>query len=857
MKGKLVKLLAVLSCFVLGISFVACGGKNSSNLGGVNSSVSGEESNSSLLVDSSSSEDVSSEDVSSEDISAEDTSSEVDSAEDSSSDDGDEDEEIYVGTEGLVYTVNETGNAYTVTGYNGSATEVVIPPLYKGVPVTGIGDGAFTLCVNITVIVLPETLETVGNGAFEGCSQLREVKIPDKVQSLGDNAFKGCSALENVQLGKGLTEIGDGAFTLCVNITVIIIGENVTVMGENVFDGCEKLLGVLFSTESIPEGWAENAVPENMLYAKEDWEYEDEEQTNVIFYGEWTEYIAAKCGVEGEERRYGINDVEKYQSRPIEALEHSFTNYKSNGDATCTEDGTKTATCDNGCGETDTIADEGSATGCSFTNYKSNGDATCTEDGTKTATCDNGCGETDTIADEGSAGHKFIDGICSGCGEEKISEGFAFVLNEDGTSYSVKSIGTCTDTKPVIPSTHNNLPVTSIGDWAFSYCDMTGVVIPDSVTSIGDFAFEGCYNLTEVYITDIEAWCNISGVSNLMGYGSSSKKLYVNHELVTELKIPNTITAIKDSTFYQCSSLMSVVIPDSVTSIGDYVFSQCYSLTEIKVSENNTVYKSLDDNLYSKDGTTLIQYASGKTATSFTIPDGVTSIGDHAISYCNNLTSIIIPDSVTSIGDHVFSQCYSLTEIVIPDSVTSIGSIAFYDCGSLTIYCEVESRPSGWSSDWDYNSRAAVVWNCNNNEVAANGCIYAVINGVRYALKDGVATVVKQPRNIESANIPERITYKAIVYNVTSIGAMAFNNCSSLTEIVIPDSVTSIGDNAFCYCGSLTSLVIPDSVTSIGKYVFGNCDSLTIYCEAESMPSGWNSYWNHSNCPVVWGYKGE
>ena len=90
------------------------------------------------------------------------------------------------------------------------------------------------------------------------------------------------------------------------------------------------------------------------------------------------------------------------------ALGHSFTDYTSNGDATCTEDGTKTAYCAHGCGTTDTVADVGSALGHSFTDYTSNGDATCTADGTKTAYCDRNCGATDTISDEGSAlGHNY------------------------------------------------------------------------------------------------------------------------------------------------------------------------------------------------------------------------------------------------------------------------------------------------------------------------------------------------------------------------------------------------------------------------------------------------------------------
>lgn len=83
------------------------------------------------------------------------------------------------------------------------------------------------------------------------------------------------------------------------------------------------------------------------------------------------------------------------------ATGHSFTNYVSDGNATCTADGTKTAKCDN-CDETDTVADVGSATGHSFTNYVSDGNATCTQDGTKTAACDRECGVTDTITDVGS-----------------------------------------------------------------------------------------------------------------------------------------------------------------------------------------------------------------------------------------------------------------------------------------------------------------------------------------------------------------------------------------------------------------------------------------------------------------------
>ena len=267
----------------------------------------------------------------------------------------------------------------------------------------------------------------------------------------------------------------------------------------------------------------------------------------------------------------------------------------------------------------------------------------------------------------------------------------------------------------------------------------------------------------------------------------------------------------------------SVVIPSTykgknVTSIGDYAFAYCESLTSV------------------------------------IIPNSVTSIGNGAFYNCTSLTSIEIPNSITSIGNGVFYCCTSLTSITIPNSVTSIGNSAFSGCTRLTIYCEATSKPSGWDGYWNY-SNCPVVWNCNNNDVANDGYIYTVIDGVRYSIKDGAATVATQPRNIKEAIIKESITYKNVSYPVTSIGAFAFYDCTSLTSVSIPNSVTSIGGDAFRGCTGLTSVTIPNSVTSIGNYAFYNCTSLTIYCEAESQPSGWAGYWNHSKCPVVWGYK--
>ena len=79
----------------------------------------------------------------------------------------------------------------------------------------------------------------------------------------------------------------------------------------------------------------------------------------------------------------------------------------------------------------------------------------------------------------------------------------------------------------------------------------------------------------------------------------------------------------------------------------------------------------------------------------------------------------------------------------------------------------------------------------------------------------------------ENPEIPEEMWYLGAMRPVTSIGSAAFNYCTSLTSIVIPDSVTTIDGYAFNRCTSLTSVVIPDSVTTIGSYAFEDCDSLT------------------------------
>ena len=255
-------------------------------------------------------------------------------------------------------------------------------------------------------------------------------------------------------------------------------------------------------------------------------------------------------------------------------------------------------------------------------------------------------------------------------------------------------------TELIIPDT-----VKTIKSFAFYGCaSLTSVVIGDGVTSIGASAFLDCTSLTSiefgkcspsisthpfpdnlksVYVTDMASWCKIYfpyATSNPLYRGAN---LYLNGELVTTaLTLPDTVTTIRPYVLYGLTSLTNLYISDSVTHIYTDAFAGCDSLIDIKVDENNPSYKVIDGNLYSKDGKKII-YLPTKNYSSFTIPDGVTHIGDKVFYKCTSLTRVVIPDSVTSIGGQAFYNCTSLTSIEIPDSVTSIGEEAFYGCKGI------------------------------------------------------------------------------------------------------------------------------------------------------------------------------
>ena len=462
------------------------------------------------------------------------------------------------------------------------------------------------------------------------------------------------------------------------------------------------------------------------------------------------------CGEQPHVHDYKLEKSETMHWLKCDCGDTKDYNVHSGGTATCVAKA-ECATCGVVYGE---LGDH------NYGNWVSNGDnthtKTCSNDNNhkitencngSTATCTTKAVCIDCKTSYGQLEAHLVDnnsGFCLSCDNAvNPTVGILYEVSTDGNYAEVVGYNG-TSTKVNIPLTYNNLPVKAICDSAFEGKNsITHIIIPDSVTSIGSGVFAGCTSLTVI-------------------------------------TIGNGVKSIGIGAFSMCTSLTSITIPDSVSSIGYIAFAMCSSLTNISVDANNLFYESIDGNLYSKGGKELVQYASGKTATSFSLLDSVTSIGDAAFGYCTTLTCITIPDGLTNIGIYAFSSCISLTKVSIPNSVTVIGQYAFEDCTSLFYNIENELKYLG---------------NDNNP--------YLYLAGVTNT-------------SITSATINE---------NCKFIGDYAFSGCSSLTSVIIGSSVTSIGESAFSRCNSLTSVTIPDSVTSIGDYAFSGCTSLQYHIE--------------------------
>ena len=715
-------------------------------------------------------------------------------------------------SEGLEYSLNSDGNGYTVTGI-GTCTdkELIIPSEYNAKPVTSIGERAFYDCRGLTSVTIPDSVTSIGSYAFFYCTGLTSVTIGNGVTSIGEHAFYGCNGLTSVTIGDSVTSIGERAFESCTGLTSVTIPDSVTNIGDYAFEGCTELTSVTIgnsvtsigsATFSRCTGLTSITIPDSVTSIGShafSWCTGLTSVTigNSVMSIGWGAFLYCSS-LTSVTIGKGVTSIGGsafdgtawYNNQPDGLVYAGKVAYKYKGTMPS---------------NTSIVLKEGTL---GITDSAFEG---CT--GLTSITI------PDSVTSIGDYAFRGCTGLTS------------VTIPDSVTSISYMAFEGCTGlTSVTIPDS-----VTSIDVYAFSGCTgLTSVTIPDSVTSIGDEAFRGCTGLTSVTIgngvTSIGslAFADCTGLTSIIVAKGNTKYHSAGNCLIeTESKtliagcknsiIPTdgSVTSIGNVAFSGCTGLTSVTIPNSVTSIGSSAFSDCTGLTSV------------------------------------TIGGSVTSIGDWAFSGCTGLTSVTIPGSVTSIGNNAFYNCYSLIEVYnkstlsITAGSSSNGYVAYY---AKNVYTnEGESKlttdENGYVIYTDGDEKILVAYHGTNTELALPSYI-TKIN--QYAFSDCIS--------LTSITIPD---------SVTSIGNSVFSGCTGLTSItvakgntkyhsagnclietgsktliagcknsIIPTdgSVTSIGNYAFEGCTGLTSITIPDSVTSIGSWAFYGCNKIqTIY----------------------------
>ena len=384
------------------------------------------------------------------------------------------------------------------------------------------------------------------------------------------------------------------------------------------------------------------------------------------------------------------------------------------------------------------------------------------------------------IDSDGNLIIKLTDGKEINCGKVNASESLFYrpVIEDNKTvSFRVMSIGTVTSKNLVIPDIYMGLPVTGIDNNAFYNCGfIESVTIGGNITEIGESAFAKCENLKSVHADSVEKWCGISFANTGSNPMYFATEFYEGKNLVENLVIPDSVTEIPDSAFYECKSIKSV--KTGSTRIGSNSFYGCENLESVTIEETSEMGE--------------LAFADCPALKTLSFGNEVEMIGEYSFLRCVALEEVTIPSSVKKIADGAFMDCEGMTAAHLNDGLLSIGECAFSGCVSLA----------------EFNMPTTV------EEVGFG----VIMFGGNYGF-GGVVDSTNQVGKIVMSD------------NLTVIPDFAFSYCG-IKNIVIGDKVEKISYSSFYGCENLESAVIPKSVTQIESYAFYRCSMInTVYYE--------------------------
>ncbi len=623
--------------------------------------------------------------------------------------------------------------------------DVVRDKLFSGCPnlvsvklpssVNSIGNSAFLDCVSLSEISLPDNLKSLGSFAFGNCSGLTSVTLPESLVSIGENVFKGCDKLtsavvpvralsflptqsiekltidggesvpknsfENSQslktlvLGESVTSVNDWAFYNCSSLSEIVVRNTNAVCSHVAFLSCDKLTYVEapmriisnLSHSSISRLKITGGVVNDLSEMKNLTEVIVEEGVTEFSYGAFKDCTALEkislpdsTEIVGDDAfsgctalKFNLYENAKYlgnESNPylvlVRTASQAIKNLTVHPDARviCNDafhECPKLVSVDLGNVRyvgtnafSNCILLESANLGTALTYLDEYAFYNC--EALKTVSVPDTITKIDTHALLGCRSLSYnTDGKGFYLGNANNPYVVLMKIDDELTEYTIQSSARIILKVKSFLSTPNLLE---------------RVIIPDSVVYIGYGAFQYCRALKEAVIPD-----SVSETDNCV---------FEDCESLTSVIFGNGLKSVSYGMFSGCSALADIYIPEGISYINPYAFDGCVSLSEINVSKDNPAYRTIDGNLYSKDSTCLHIYAPGKTESTFTVPEKVTTIGDYAFSGCKKLTEIVVGENVSAIGYKSFGNCSSLSRVVLPSTLTKLSADAFSSCENLT-----------------------------------------------------------------------------------------------------------------------------------------------------------------------------
>ena len=712
--------------------------------------------------------------------------------------------------------------------------------------ITTIGNYAFKGCTNLTYVSIPNTVTEIGSNVFSGCTNLESIAIPDSVTSIGTNLFENCTSLKDITLSSNLYSIADYSFKGCSSLVYIVIPEYVNFIYTSAFEGCSKLKTIIIGVNLMTvygKAFKGCSSLSEIYYAG------TEEQWNMISVIETGNSTFSSATVY-------YNEVEEDDGTTEH--KHSYTVEKVS--ATCTDDGSITATCS--CG--DTTVEVIPALGHAEKKLPEKLPTTTTEGCTPGVSCSR-CGEVlvaqqiipvldENVTDTGIEGNLYW-----------TFDAFAGVLELYGGG-PMKDYEKTTDTpwnsfasevKTVI--IHEGIQ--TVGSRSFTTCSsLRSLQIPGTVTRIGYHAFSGCSNLKNVRIA--------------YGVEVIEQEAFGKCTQLESITIPASIKSIERYAFWQCTNLSNISLPDTPILFGQSVF-YATPYDDPSMMENGALYI----------GKHLIEVDDEIKEADYVIKDGTLSIGAFALHSCDRIRTITVPDSVGAIGDSAFYQNDGLRSVTIGKGVKVIGEYAFVDCpllenitvdaenqyymtdeynvlydkaqttlikissrkqqesivipGTVTKFCDYAFIGDYYDDEFYYIKdiyfqgtieQWKTIESGEGNEIISTVPIHLTTNGCDYSysvISEEDKTIMITKYNVIGAI--RTVTIPSIIdgYTVTAIGDEVFA-VNSLTEVTIPDTVTSIGYRAF-YFNNFRALTLPDSLVTIGEEAFMNTSIVDLY----------------------------